>query len=369
MHDLIGRIYDAALAPELWPETLGCIADSIGACQGNMYAGRVDPLSGPSFVNSRFDPEVWARLIRTHVDNPWTSIAARQLPVGRAVPSEALLPAPKLMRTEFYAECLEPSDIRHGAGAMLVRESGFLSGLAFHQSWRKGPVGSAALAALQRLIPHFERASRIALRLEGIDGQRAAALEVIDGLRLGVVLLDAKGLVVFANRAAQDMARAGDAISIARGELLGRTAESTVALRKLARESIATGCGCGEVAGGTIQIERAAPRSPLTVEAAPLRAHGLIPLVDRPCAVIFMRDPDGEISATGVQVQRRYRLTPAELEVALEIAKGQGTQHVADELGVTVFTVRTHLSRVLAKTGLRRQAELVRLLLSPPEPD
>jgi DNA-binding CsgD family transcriptional regulator len=369
MRDLIGRIYDAALAPELWPETLGSIADSIGACQGNMYAGRLDPLAGPSFVNSRFDPEVWKRLIQTHVDNPWTSIAARQLPVGQAVPSEALLPASKLVRTEFYAECLEPSDIRHGAGAMLLREPGFLSGLAFHQSWRKGPVGSAALAALQRLIPHFERASRIALRLEGIDGQRAAALEAIDRLELGVVLLDAKGLVVFANRAAQEMARAGDALSIVRGELLGSTAESTVALRKLARESIATGCGCGEVAGGTLQITRPAPRAPLTVEAAPLREHGLIPAANRPCAVFFIRDHDREVVTAGVRIQRRYRLTPAELEVALEIAKGHGTRYVADELGVTVFTVRTHLSRVLAKTGLRRQAELVRLLMSPLEPE
>jgi DNA-binding CsgD family transcriptional regulator len=37
---------------------------------------------------------------------------------------------------------------------------------------------------------------------------------------------------------------------------------------------------------------------------------------------------------------------------------------VAERLGVLVGTARTHLHRVLAKTGTRGQADLVRLILS-----
>jgi DNA-binding CsgD family transcriptional regulator len=35
---------------------------------------------------------------------------------------------------------------------------------------------------------------------------------------------------------------------------------------------------------------------------------------------------------------------------------------VADELGVSAATVRTHLKNLFEKTGMRRQADLVRLI-------
>jgi DNA-binding CsgD family transcriptional regulator len=39
---------------------------------------------------------------------------------------------------------------------------------------------------------------------------------------------------------------------------------------------------------------------------------------------------------------------------------------VAAKAGITVETARFHLKRVMAKTGVRRQTELVRLMLSLP---
>jgi DNA-binding CsgD family transcriptional regulator len=56
-------------------------------------------------------------------------------------------------------------------------------------------------------------------------------------------------------------------------------------------------------------------------------------------------------------------LTRAEAAVAAEILEADGLQAVADRLGVSLATVRTHLAHVFDKTGTRRQAELVRLLL------
>jgi DNA-binding CsgD family transcriptional regulator len=58
----------------------------------------------------------------------------------------------------------------------------------------------------------------------------------------------------------------------------------------------------------------------------------------------------------------RFALTPAEADLAVEIAKGDGRQAAARRLGISVGTVRSHLMRIFDKTGARRQAELVRLL-------
>ena len=44
-------------------------------------------------------------------------------------------------------------------------------------------------------------------------------------------------------------------------------------------------------------------------------------------------------------------------------SRGDGRQATADRLGITVGTARSHLSKIFDKTGVTRQAELVRLLL------
>ena len=48
---------------------------------------------------------------------------------------------------------------------------------------------------------------------------------------------------------------------------------------------------------------------------------------------------------------------------SLGASKGDGRQATADRLGITVGTARSHLSKIFDKTGVTRQAELVRLLL------
>jgi DNA-binding CsgD family transcriptional regulator len=56
-------------------------------------------------------------------------------------------------------------------------------------------------------------------------------------------------------------------------------------------------------------------------------------------------------------------LTPAEAAVATEGLKADGLRASADRLGTSVTMARTHLAHVFDKTGSRRQAELVRLLV------
>jgi hypothetical protein len=46
------------------------------------------------------------------------------------------------------------------------------------------------------------------------------------------------------------------------------------------------------------------------------------------------------------------------------VMRGQGRNHIADELLLSLATVKTHLHHAFDKTDTHRQAELVRLLLS-----
>ncbi len=70
------------------------------------------------------------------------------------------------------------------------------------------------------------------------------------------------------------------------------------------------------------------------------------------------RAADGSADAPG---DRLARLTPRERDVLAGVARGLSNQAIADELGITERTARTHVSNILAKLGLtsRTQAALL----------
>jgi DNA-binding CsgD family transcriptional regulator len=90
----------------------------------------------------------------------------------------------------------------------------------------------------------------------------------------------------------------------------------------------------------------------------------LLLMPSQPMAVIFVNDPDKVSKPTAVQLREKFRMTPAEANFAVEILRGDGIQAAADRLSISRGTARTHLSRIFDKTGTRRQAELVRALIS-----
>ena len=61
-----------------------------------------------------------------------------------------------------------------------------------------------------------------------------------------------------------------------------------------------------------------------------------------------------------------YGLTPSEARVACAVASGESLESYASAHGISVSTVRWTMKQLLAKTGARRQADLVRILLSGP---
>jgi DNA-binding CsgD family transcriptional regulator len=83
----------------------------------------------------------------------------------------------------------------------------------------------------------------------------------------------------------------------------------------------------------------------------------------RAVAIVLVSDPGAEMQARVESLRDRFGFTRAEATFALEIIRGDGRQAAADRLGISAATARSHLSNIFDKTGSRRQAELVRLLM------
>ena len=79
-------------------------------------------------------------------------------------------------------------------------------------------------------------------------------------------------------------------------------------------------------------------------------------------AAVFVRKATLKVYSPAEVIGTMYKLTPTELRVLLAIVDVGGVPEVAAALGVAATTIKTHLGRLFAKTGVARQADLVKLV-------
>jgi DNA-binding CsgD family transcriptional regulator len=82
-----------------------------------------------------------------------------------------------------------------------------------------------------------------------------------------------------------------------------------------------------------------------------------------PSIIIYMGDLQRQRHAPEHAVAQLFGLTPSEALVATLLANGYSLAEAAEKLQLTENSVRTYSKKIYAKTGVKRQAELVCLVL------
>ncbi|WP_247326751.1 LuxR C-terminal-related transcriptional regulator [Bradyrhizobium sp. 141] len=86
------------------------------------------------------------------------------------------------------------------------------------------------------------------------------------------------------------------------------------------------------------------------------------------CALLFVSKAALDTIVAPDLVRKLFKLTSTELRVLLSIVEIGGVPDVARSMGIAETAIKTHLVRIFAKTGTKRQADLVRLVaaITPP---
>jgi DNA-binding CsgD family transcriptional regulator len=100
-----------------------------------------------------------------------------------------------------------------------------------------------------------------------------------------------------------------------------------------------------------------------------VRGHGLRlsagPRVSGRILAVWVERAAAAPPADAQALAARFDLTRREAEVALALVGGASADEIARAAGVSVHTVRNQIKSALAKTGSRRQADLVRMMMAP----
>lgn len=83
-------------------------------------------------------------------------------------------------------------------------------------------------------------------------------------------------------------------------------------------------------------------------------------------AAVFVGDPEERVEPDAETIRRLHGLTRAETGLVLALLAGSSLGEAAESLSISANTARTHLKRVFAKMGVKRQSELIRTLVTGP---
>jgi DNA-binding CsgD family transcriptional regulator len=264
-------------------------------------------------------------------------------------------------RTDIFNEWYKPQGVEAMMRTNLLIEGPVSTVITVGRPYSRGDFGPTEIRLFAALIPHLQRAAQLQLRLAGVDGPPTGSAELLNRLRQGMLLVDACARVIFANRAAEGILRAGSGLFLGRDGLRAEASGETRLLRRIIADCAEPRAELGG-AGGRLRLSRK-DRAPLTVLVIP--HHARIAWIDvaRPRAILFITDPEEVALVRRENLRQDFGLTPAEAGFTREVLKADGLQAAADRLGISLTTARTHLAHVFDKTGTRRQAELVRLIL------
>jgi DNA-binding CsgD family transcriptional regulator/PAS domain-containing protein len=357
---LISMIYDAALDPDGWPGVLEWISDLIGGGPTGLLAGG-PAIGGLPNLMVRLREDAAAEYARYYGGLDFMRRAAEHAPAGTLVLDQEVLSREAQDRTDFCNGWVRPNDIGGCAQAVLHRGPGWTALLSATHRRKVDAFTPEQHRLLSLLLPHLRQAVLTCARLHAAETERDAVGGALDALADPVLLVDGAGRLVRANKAAERLLANTDGLGVGRGgELRAATPAQTRALDRLLAGATRLD---GVRVGGTLSLERPSLGTPLRLLAMPLPTVSTRPgFPSEARAILIVVDPDEPRTLPSARLQALFGLTPAEAEVAVALAAGEGLPAVAERLGIARPTARTHADRILAKTGTGRQAELARLL-------
>ena len=363
---LIGRLYDAAVHPELWQPWFEDLCRELCAPSGALILHFQPGVGHRSHLQVGIREELGLRYVSFMAEDQNLFAKAITLPAGEFMNLTELIPEAEFLRSRFYTEWMRPQDLRHLLLGMIDRSESHTSGFGFLRRHGARPFGNQEVDLLARLAPHMQRAVHVQEIVAAADLKARATERALDALLVGAALVDADGGVLATNRRAEALLERKEGLWLECGHLRAERSEDTATLRRLISDAT-SGIGGGPERGGVLALSRVGVEHPFVAFVTPVRPAVVgVPWLKQGAALVLISDPEELPQLAEPGLCRLYGLTPAEARVAARIAQAKSIEEIASELGVKVSTVRAQLRQVLAKTDTRRQAELVRLLLTGP---
>jgi DNA-binding CsgD family transcriptional regulator len=365
---LIGSIYDCALDPQRWDHTLLDVANVL-ECEHVILSLNdiefdrilINRSTGwePYWLEQRNKhlPEIHSKL------TPWL---LRQTSLDQPFVGSVEIPASQVESSAYVRECLQPLGIIDIAHYFLVSTSAHFSELVLAKQNQRGIFTKHEIEDGMLLLPHLRRAVTISNVLDVRTVERDRMAETLDALRNAVILISERGAILHANRTADDMLLNRHPIMSSGGSLIATSRFANNELQKAIKLASRDESKLGRT-GISIRLTETSPH-PMFAHVLPLTGGDVRTSLHPAAVAAIFIDTNSNDKHAAITFAAAFKLTPAETRVTNCLLSGRTLAGTAEELGIAMTTVKTHLNNIFQKTGVRRQSELMRLaaLATPP---
>ena len=361
INEAIAKIYDCAIEPSGWEETLEFIRGRLGLAFLAIH------FVAFSQGGSRIEPQILT--LRTEWDEGRMRELLGMLDTipgfdqmrGSAIDSPVtqlrLVDEQEFRRSVFCQSWVEPQGLRDACNTPVIQRDSMTAMLSAWTSDDREPITEAEIEALSLLTPHMRRTLLISDMLNEAHVLLQIHRGVLDSFSAAVFLVGEGGVVLHQNAAAEKLLSEASLLQNGAGGLR----PWSEAHRNGFLAAVRKACSENEADLGTWGSGMALPRSDGDIGLVNIlpfgtsdRRHALGPGM----AAIFVSG-DGSVRPPSTEMLSALTgLTSAEASIALAIAEGKSVEAIARSTSVSVNTVRKHLSNSFHKTGTASQHEL-----------
>jgi len=373
LSDLLLDVYEAAANPQHWPTFLEKAARELDATKAALHVhyfasgNTTHTAEGSCAVAIGYDASSLAAYANHYATKDiYVQRIRERFPLGmNAGTSEDLVTSGEYRNTEIYHDFCRPNEVFHTCWSAVEQTKSVAAGLGFIRPENAKPFSAKDVHLLKLLNPHLAKAFRLQRVLELAADNNKALLGSIAQFDFGVIALDGEGRITNLSPPAKQLLDQEDGIRIHASRLEATYPTENRRLQEILASSNQVWEHPHQPNDNTLLLSRKSGKKPLQLVVFPFVSSGLV-VEDHPQVLVFLSDPSSKPTSRAAVLRALYGLTPTESRLADLLLQGFEVREAAYHLRTTVETARFHLKRVQAKTGTRRQTELMRLMLSLP---
>ncbi|MDX9717906.1 MAG: helix-turn-helix transcriptional regulator [Thauera sp.] len=358
--EIVSAVYEAALDTPRWAEALGLFKELFDANymtlilrtpdEGNLGLMIAIGLEGGDKVS--------------YLAYPHTSTPFVNLPVDAVFTVEDLMSEAEWRRSPYFMHWCAPRDVYHVMGVDFMTEGAGKLRLRITRGENQQGFSALDRARCEAFLPHLKRALRVHNLIDRSESLGSLYSQAIGRLSVGTIVLDDTGRVLEQNLIASQILMASDGLKIVGGRLEASYPSDNRELQQLIRNAFARHRSQEVGIAEAMSVSRPSGLVSLGVVVETVPTQEWMEGRGQPAAVVYIRDAAGKSMASSAAAKQLFNLTPAETALAMELANGLSLEEAAEVLNIRRNTARAHLRSIFSKTGVRRQTELVRIMLN-----
>lgn len=363
---ILAAFYDAMFDEALWPATSALIDEACGMQGSALAIVTRPPVAGKlRFVGMYYRGERHAALeqayrdLYQHIDESVPRY--RTLPDSHVVHTTALYTTQELKTSPAYNEAMPRARSQDGLKVRLVEPDGSHIAWATADPVTRDGWSTPQVALFRGLLPHLRQFVRVRQALIRTSALHAAATDLLDTPRLGVIYLDRSAQIVAANDRARHLLRRGDGVSDRDGLLQASVLTERTRFAQLVAAALPP---ARPPVSGSMLLRRVSLAPGFVVHVTPVGGPQLDFGARQVVALVLLVEPGTPPRLDPEVVAAALGLTLVESHIAVRLAEGRTVREIAAALGRNPSAVYWHLKQSYQKLGIARQADLVRVVLS-----